>query len=197
LLSAGLPGPVVAQAFVGVRLGAIGSSRLVRDSIVDPIAVRPALAPPLGLRAGTALRGRYGVAADLSVSRSDLQNQGDTSTSTITALTVWSPSVALTMNATGWLGLEARLGAIIYDPEETAGTLFSDGSPVTAALGLGVIAQRALGRQWGGSVALQYDAHRFTTNALQTRGFTGETVVHRLAMSVMLFRRFGDAAPRD
>jgi hypothetical protein len=188
-----LPDPVGAQVDVGIHLGAVATSRLVRDSIVDPIAVRPALAPMLGLRVATTLKGLYGIAADLSVSRSNLESHSDTGSTTLTALTLWSPSVALHMQPTSWLGLEARVGAIIYDPAETTGNLFSEGSPVAPTLGLGIALQRALGSHFAGALALQYDAHRFTTNALQTRGFTGETVVHRVAMSVTLSRRFGRA----
>lgn len=181
---------------MGLALGAVGSSNIVSDSIVETIAVRPRIAPQLGIRIETPLSGRYRLAGEMSVSHSSLMAYGDT-VNRVTGLTLWAPTVAIEAAATSWLGAEARLGALIYDPGETDGTLFGDGAPVTPTLGLGLRAERALGSGIVGSLQLRYDLHRFTTNALKARGFTGETVVHRVALSIAFHRSFGRAPPRD
>jgi hypothetical protein len=181
---------------VGLGLGVVGSSNLVRDSIVEGITVRPQPAPQVGLRIETPLGGRYRVAGELSVSHSSLMARGSATSTKITGLTLWAPTVALQAAATPWLVGEARLGALIYDPSETESTLFSDGAPVTAVLGFGITAARGLGTRLTGTLQLRYDLHRFTTNALKGRGFAGETVVHRIALGITLYRRFGaDPAP--
>jgi hypothetical protein len=185
-----LPAVAHAQVTVGLRAGAVASGPLVRDSIVEALTIRPDVAPLVALRIGTPLRGRYGVSAELAVSRSDLVSHGDTSEQKITSLTLWSPSLGLQVAATRWLVAEARLGALIYDPGETAATLFSEGSPVDAVLGVGLLAERAIGSRFVAGLGVQYDVHRFTTTALRTRGFSGETAVHRVAVSVTLSRRF-------
>ena len=70
-------------------------------------------------------------------------------------------------------------------------------APITPTIGLGLGAERGVGRGMHGSLQLRYDLHRFNTNALKARGFTGETVVHRVALSIALHRTFGRAAARD
>jgi hypothetical protein len=184
-----------AQISLGVGVGAVGSSNLVADSIVEPLAVRPRIAPQLAVCVATALSARYRVAAELAVSRSGLMAHGDTSTR-ITGLTLWAPTVGLEAAATPWLGVEARIGALIYDPGDTQGTLFSQGAPVTPLVGIGLRTGRGLGGGIVGSLHLRYDVHRFTTSQLQARGFSGQTVVHRVALTASLHRSLGRAAAR-
>jgi len=184
-----------AQVTIGLRLGAVGSTNLVRDSVVEALEVRPTVAPQLGIRASLPLGGRYTVGAGVSVSRSNLRATGDTGTSTVTTLTMWSPNVFLRADVLPWLGAEAHLGLQIYDPGQTVGTLFSDGAPVEPSLGLGLAMERALGNRFVASLFVRYDAHRFTTTALSARGFTGKTVVHRIAVGLSLGREFGHAKP--
>jgi hypothetical protein len=129
----------------------------------------------------------------VAVSHSDLVSHGDTGATTVTALTLWSPSVGLRAAATSWLVVEARLGAHIYDPGQTTGTLFSEGAPVEPMLGLGLSAERTLGKGFAAILGAQYDAHGFSTTALQSRGFTGKTIVHRVGLSVTLVRQFSHA----
>lgn len=192
-LACALPLPARAQVSLGLGIGVVASTRLVTDSIVEAIAVRPRIAPQVQLRIETALSGRYHLAGDLFVSRSPLMAHGPSASTRITSLTVWSPGVALRAAATPWLGAEARLGILIYDPGDTEGTLFADGAPVTPQLGLALLAERAFGTTLAGTLQLRYDVHRFTTTSLKTRGFTGETIVHRIAVGVALYRRMGRA----
>jgi len=162
---------------------------------VEALEVRPAVAPQLGIRASLPIGGRYALGVGLSVSHSNLRATDDTATSTVTTLTMWSPSVFLRADILPWLGAEAHLGLQIYDPGETVGTLFSQGAPVEPSLGLGLAMERALGHRLTASLFVQYDAHRFTTTALGARGFTGATVVHRVAVGLSLRREFGHAKP--
>lgn len=191
-----LPPDAAAQVSVGVGLGAVRSSNLVRDSIVEPIAVRPRMAPQLEIRVTTPLSDRYQVAGELVVSHSTLMAHGDSSTP-VTGLTVWAPAAGLDAVATSWLRVEARLGLLLYHPADPQGTLFSAGSPVTPVLGLGLRGARAIGGGLAGAVHVRYDVHRFTTSQLETRGFTGQTIVHRVSLGVSLHRSFGGASARD
>jgi len=189
------PTALGAQVSVGLRIGAVGSSNLVRDSVVETLEVRPQVAPQLGLRISFPAGTRYVFGGDIAVSRSDLQARGDTASTTVTTLTQWAPGAFLRAALLPWLGAEARIGALIYDPGETVGTLFADGAPVEPLLGLGVTMERALGSRLVAAVIVQYDVHRFTTTSLRARGFSGQTTVHRLAIGLSLSREFGHAAP--
>ncbi|HEX9633485.1 MAG TPA: hypothetical protein VGA02_13575 [Gemmatimonadales bacterium] len=192
-LACGLVAPAAqAQVSLGIGVGAVASSNLVTDSIVEVIAVRPRIAPQLTIRVERPLSGRYRVAGEVSVSHSSVMAHGDTSTR-VTGLTLWAPVIAIEAAATAWLGAEARLGALIYQPGERESTLFSDGAPIAPTLGLGLRAERGLTSGIRGSLQLRYDLHRFTTTRLRVRGFTGETVVHRVALSVAIHRGFGRA----
>lgn len=197
LLALWPPPAAEAQVVLGLGLGAVGSSALVRDSIVEAIAVRPRIAPQLALRAETPLGGRYAVAAEIAVSSSDLAAHGDTTSATITRLAVWVPTVGLYARMTPWLRATARIGAIVYDPGESAGTLFAEGAPIDPVVGVGLLAEHRFGDRFHGAVTVQYDAHQFTTTALQSRGFSGETVVHRIAFGISLTRTFGRATKPD
>jgi hypothetical protein len=192
-LACGLVAPAArAQVSLGLGLGAVASSNLVTDSIVEAIRVRPRIAPQLTIRVEKPLSGRYRLAGEISVSHSALMAYGDTSTR-VTGLTLWAPVIAIEAAATSWLGAEARLGAVIYKPGQRDGTLFSDGVPVMPTLGLGLRAERRVTSGIRGSLQVRYDLHRFTTTRLKARGFTGETVVHRIALGVAFHRSFGRA----
>jgi hypothetical protein len=192
-----VPSTARAQLSLGLGVGAVASSRLVTDSIVEAIAVRPQIAPQLSFRIETVLSARYHVAGELTVSHSSLMAHGATGSTRVTSLTLWSPGVVLRAVATPWLGAEASVGALIYDPGDTQGTFFADGAPVTPQFGLGLRAERALGHALAGTLHLRYDLHRFSTNALRARGFTGETIVHRIALGIALYRRMGRAPPQE
>jgi hypothetical protein len=196
-ITTGMPRPAAGQlrGAGSFRHGAIGSSDMVRDSIVEALAVRPRVAPQLGLRAVFPAGGRYLVGGQLSVSRSDLRAETDTAAATVTALTVWAPSLVLRTALRPWLAVEARLGALLYDPASPEGTLFSDGAPVAPMLGLGLAVERPLTDRFLASLFLDYDAHRFTTTALEERGFSGATIVHRVAAGLSLAWEFDHAAP--
>jgi len=179
------------QVSVGIGLAGVASTSIVTDSIVEPVAVRPQIAPQVTLRVETLLDGPYRLAVDLAVSRSNLVAHGPAESTKVTGLTLWSPGVSLRTAATPWLGAEARLGMLIYDPGDTQGTLFADGAPVTPQVGVGLHAERALSDALTASLHMRYDVHRFTTTSLKAHGFTGETLVHRIAVGVTLYRRLG------
>lgn len=196
-LAAGAPASAAAQIELGVRLGMIGSSDLVRDSIVQAISVRPQTGPTGALRVGIAVHERLRVVGDVGLSRSNLDSRTDTAKTVITALSVWTPSVGLGMRLTPWLAAEATVGAVIYAPSVRTGTLFSEGAPVEPALGVALMVERGLGGRFVGAVHARYDVHRFSTAALEARGFDGKTVVHRVGISVAISREFGRAAGTD
>lgn len=153
---------------------------------MEAISLRPNTAPSVGIAIDTRLDPRYAVGAALAVSRSDLRSRAATGDASVTSLTLWQPSVFLRYGAQPWLGLEARVGALIYDPGITVGNLFSDGAPVAPMLGLAASAEYPLGSWLLAGLALQYDVHRFTTSTLENRGYNGTTVVHRLGLAVTL-----------
>jgi hypothetical protein len=183
-----VPAPVPAQVTLGARIGALWSSNLVRDSIVTTVTARPRIAPLVALRVEIPLRDSYRIAGELAASHSTLMSYSPDGDAPVTGLTVLAPALAIRVPATPWLTGEARLGAVLYAPSRKTGTLFSAGSPIRPTLGLGLSADRPLGRLWGLAIAVQYDVHKFTTTALRAQGFVDESVVHRVAIMLALSR---------
>jgi hypothetical protein len=185
-----------AGAQVTLQLGVVASTALVRDSFVEafPVRANPALVAGLSAEAHV---DRYRVGVSLNVSRSDLMRRESISTSPVTRLTIWHPAVYLRQPLRPWLSGEARLGLVIYHPSVRSGTLFRNGAPVQPALGVGLRVERRVGRGVAVGIAGQYDLHRFSTPALRTEGFTGDTFVHRVTFSLGVRRVPADErAPR-
>jgi hypothetical protein len=160
----------------------------VRDSIVESIAVRVRPAAVVGLSVEAPLGPPYVVVVGLAVSHSSVVAHAASGDVTLTGLTVWHPTLAVRRPVEPWLAVEARVGAIIYAPGERTANLFQDGAPVDATLGAGVQVEHRLGAGLTAGLALHYDATRFTTTTLQAQGFSGATVVHRIALSATLRR---------
>ena len=182
------PAAARAQVAVGARIGVLFTTDLVHDSIVEPISVQVRPAPVVGLSLEAPLGPPYVVSAGLALSRSNVVAHSATSDVRLTGLTVWHATLAVRRPIVPGLGVEARLGAVIYAPSNRTANLFQDGAPVDATLGAGVQLERGLGAGFTVGLALQYDATRFTTNTLKAQGFAGATVVHRVALSATIRR---------
>jgi hypothetical protein len=167
----------------------------VRDSLVEPISLRVRPAPVFALSVEAPLGHPFLVVAGIAVSRSNAVVHSSSGDVLVTGLTLWHPTLAVRRPVLPWLGVEARLGAIIYAPSDRTGNLFQDGAPIDASLGAGVSVERPLGSAFAAGLSLQYDATRFTTTTLQNQGFAGATVVHRVALAATI-RRVLRAATR-
>lgn len=188
--------PAGAQVRLGVHTGVVASSNLLRDSIVQPFVVRPNLALALALSAETAVPGGYWAGGRLTVSRSDVEAHPSVQTEPVTTLTLWQPAVFLRHAVRPWLVAEARIGLLVYTPSPSRGTFFRDGGPVRPLVGLGIALQRGLSRRMALEVTGTYDVHQFTTTTLESSGFTGQTIVHRVGVLISVHRLVGDAPAR-
>lgn len=172
-----------AQVSLHATVGARYTSTLVHDSIVVPIDVRPAIGPALAIAVSERTPSAWTPYASLDVSWSALQRHESGSTTKIHSLTTIAFAIgvghAVTQGLTGRVGF----GALKYLPSEKTG-LFRSGSGI-AALGTASLdwtpsatATRGIG------LVLQYDVHRFTTDALHAEGFTSPQLVHRVSLGI-------------
>lgn len=183
-----LPSSAAAQTRAGVRAGGALMSTLVRDSIVEPLTVRPAPAPSLGFWIEARLDAHYSAALSLTTTWSGLRRHEPGVTDEIVPLTTWIPAVSLSRTVYRGFAVYGRAGAIIYRADRTAANLFREGAPPAPLLGLGVSWSRPLASSFDLRLNLEYDAHRFSTPALRTAGFRGERMVHRVGLSVGVSR---------
>ncbi len=183
--------PAVAQVRIGLRTGIVVTTNLVRDSIVTPFSVRPNPAVFLGVAIETQIDPRYGVGVSFEVSRSDLLRRPSVDDIEITTLTIWHPAITLRHGFAAWASVEFSAGAVIYDPDRRANTLFRNDTPIEPVFGVGFSAVRSVGGRFEAALGVAYDVHRFSTSALRTVGFKGETTVHRFAVRVTVRRTVG------
>jgi hypothetical protein len=188
LLAAGVSG-LQAQTEYYARLGAVGASDLLRDRIINPITVRQAIAPMIAL-GGSLPVGPRGYRVDLEATLASgkfhsTERGADTDLGTV-------------RTATAMLGLEGPvrgnfrwrlgLGGIRYFPSDDQG-IFLQGGTTRFLAGAGVDYRRPALAKWDLLTSLRYDFHRFTTDALESRGFSQTQGVSRVSLSIGLSRR--------
>lgn len=171
-----------AQLRFSVSAGAIVWSDLVRDSIVDPLNVRPNVSPTLAVAAHGELGRSWQMRLRIAVSRGDLNVTERGSSVTVTTLTTWHPSIDFSHRLFGANKIHLNVGVLFYAPGDAAGTLFSGGSPAPLTVGIGF---RPL--PLGGtpiSLEANLDFHRFSTNSLRSAGFSGARTVRRVWLGI-------------
>jgi hypothetical protein len=176
-----------AQVDYYARLGLTGSTKLARDRIFQEVEVRPSLAPTLVLGAALPFTPRYraGLEATLTRSGSDVREE-DTDSD---LGTFWTTGLVLGMDGpiTRRVGWRGGVGLIRYWPGANEG-IFLQGGTTRFLIGGGVDFRPALMRTWDLMLSLRYDFHRFTTEELSARGFSGSQGVQRISASVGLAR---------
>ena len=178
LLPAGASG-LRAQTEYYARVGAVGATNLLRDVIVDEVTVRQSIAP-------ISTRGyRVGLEATLSSGKFHSSESGaGTDLGTLRTGT-------LLLNVEGPLYHEFRwrvgLGGLQYWPADEDG-IFRSGGTTRFLAGAGVDYRRPVLSQWDLMTSLRYDFHRFTTDELESRGFSQTQGVSRVSLSVGLSR---------
>ncbi len=192
LLAAGEPHCLTAQVAIHVSAGARYSSTLVRDSIVAPFTVRPAIAPAIAATATLPLDPPWSALAVLDVSRSEVRRlEADGTTADVTAATTLALSLALERRLRPDLAARVGIGLLKYLPSEDVG-LFRDGGGALFPLGqVGVVYAPPFGAARGLALEARYDLHRFITPALRNEGFTAARTVHRVALALVARLRSG------
>src|SRR5688572_24066579 len=186
LLAAG-PGALHAQTDYYARVGAVWAGTLLRDVLGNAISVRQAIAPMVASGASMTLSPGYGagVAEAAASGGFDAEQDGRD-----TALgTVRTGSVLVGLDGPIWRSVRwnVRMGGIFYWPSEESG-IFLQGGPIRFLVGAGADWRRPVMPRWDLMVSARYDFHRFTTDALERRGFSQAQGVSRISLSVGLAR---------
>jgi hypothetical protein len=176
-----------AQTDYYARLGATYASNLLRDAIVREIHVRQSLAPTLALGASLSITPVYRAGLEAT-----LTSSGYHSTDGVTRTnlgTLRTGSVLLNLEGPTWrrASWRAGLGLIRYFPAENSG-IFLLGGTTRLLAGAGLDYRPPLSSRWEFMASLRYDFHRFTTDELSARGFTGHQGVQRISASVGVAR---------
>lgn len=181
LAGARLPAQVSLSFSAGVRY----TSSLVRDSIVTPLDLQPALAPVVAGIVGFPLNGPWRVEAVVDVGSSELRmHETGGSTTDVTRLTTLGFGVGLRRRFHPWLAGRFAVGGITYLPAGDVG-MFRDGTGGLAPFGqVTVDLAPAIAARHHLAIELQGDVHRFLTPALKADGFTDSRLVYRIALGI-------------
>jgi len=176
--------PICLSAQFRMSLGARHTSTLVRDSIVTPFTVRPALAPAAVLTFAVADREPWRAYGTADLAFSQLQrHEADGSTLDIQSLVTLSFAAELERRLFAGLDVRAGLGGLLY---------LTDNSGIFRLGGGGVHGVGMLGARYalpfatglGLSLDARYDVHRFNTRALKNAGFIEGRLVSRVTVGI-------------
>jgi hypothetical protein len=176
-----------AQTDYYARLGVTVATNLIRDAVVEVIHVRQGIAPTLALGASLPFAPTYRAGLEATLTSSGYHSkQGNTETDLGTLRT---GSILLDLEGPVWkaIGWRAGVGLISYWPADDEG-IFLRGGGTRFLAGGGLDYRHPALSQWDLMVSLRYDFHRFTTEELTARGFTGHQGVQRVSASVGLAR---------
>jgi hypothetical protein len=187
LVAAGAPG-LRAQTEYYARLGAVGSSNLARDVIIDEITVRQSIAPMLALGGSLPISGRgYRIGLEGTLTTGKFHSKELGAETDLGTLRTGSLMVDLEGPLAEGLRWRAGLGGLKYWPSDKEG-IFLSGSSVRFLAGAGVDYLRPVLAKWDLMTSLRYDFHRFTTDELKARGFSQSQGVSRVSLSIGLSR---------
>lgn len=176
-----------AQVDYYARIGLSATTKLVRDRIIQEIEVRQGLAPTLVVGAALPMAPLYRAGLEATVTTAGFHA---TEAGTETDLgNLRTGSITLGLDGPVWRGIRWRAGAglIRYWPGDRSG-IFLRGGTTRFLAGAGADYRHKVMPHWEFLASLRYDFHRFTTDELVARGFTGSQGVQRISATVGLAR---------
>jgi hypothetical protein len=186
-----LPGtglPVLqAQTDYSARLGATYATNLLRDAVVREIHVRQSVAPTLALGASLPITPVYRAGLEATLTTSGYHSTDGVAETDLGTLRTGSVLIALEGPVWRRVSWRGGIGLISYWPAEDSG-IFLRGGTTRFLAGAGLDYRPPLSTRWEFMVSLRYDFHRFTTDELAARGFTGHQGVQRISATVGLAR---------
>jgi hypothetical protein len=170
------------------RLGLTFATRLLRDDLLQQeIATRQNLAPTIALGASLPIAATYTAGIEGTLTSGGYYSEEEEVKTDLGTLRTGSVILNLAGPLGRRLGWRAGLGAIKYWPADQEG-IFLDGGPIRFLAGAGVDYRSRLLTSWDFMASLRYDFHRFTTDELESRNFSGSQGVQRVSLSVGLAR---------
>jgi hypothetical protein len=188
ILSSSVVATARGQVDYYARLVLSYATALVQDDILQQIEVRQSLAPTLALGAATGIAPRYRAGLEGTLTSGGFHSEESGSDTDLG--TIRTGTLLLGLDGPIWQRFRWRAGAglITYWPAEDSG-IFLRGGTSRFLAGAGVDYRYPTQQLWDVMVSLRYDFHRFTTDELVARGFSGSQGVQRISLSVGLARR--------
>jgi hypothetical protein len=177
----------LAQTDYYARLGVTFATELVTDHIVQDIDTRQSLAPTLALGASLPISPSYRAGLEAAFTSSGYHSSEVDQNTDLGTVRTGSLILGLEGPVGRRIAWRAGAGLIRYWPTEDTG-IFLRGGTTRFLAGAGVDYRPAVMTSWDLMISLRYDFHRFTTDELKVRGFTGSQGVQRISASIGLAR---------
>lgn len=176
-----------AQTDFYARLGLTAATKLLRDDILQEIEVRQSLAPTLVLGVAVPFTPVYRAGLEATLTSSGFHSTEMRSETDLGTLR--TGSIMLGIEGPIWRTVRWRVGTglLMYWPAEDRG-IFLRGGTTRFLVGAGLDYRHAAFPRWDLMMSLRYDFHRFTTDELVARGFSGTQGVQRVSASIGLAR---------
>jgi hypothetical protein len=187
LLLPASPATLPAQTEFYARVGAIGTSNLLRDVIVSEITVRQSIAPMVALGGSLPISPGFRAGLEATVTSGGYHSSENGTDTDLGTLRTGSLMGHLEGPIWGPVRWRAGAGALLYWPSEESG-MFQQGGTTRWLAGAGADYRRPALARWDFMASLRYDYHRFTTEELERRGFSQTQAVSRVSLSVGLAR---------
>jgi hypothetical protein len=175
------------QADYYARLGVTFATKLVTDNIVEDIETKQSLAPTLALGAALPISPSYLAGLEATFTTSAYHSSEANQDTDLGTLRTGSIVLGLEGPIRSRIAWRASAGLIRYWPTEDTG-VFLQGGTTRFLAGAGIDYRPAAMTNWDLMSSLRYDFHRFTTDELDVRGFTGTQGVQRISASIGLAR---------
>jgi hypothetical protein len=169
------------------RLGLTYATRLVTDHVVQEVDTRQSLAPTLVLGVSLPFSPAYRAGLEGTLASSGYHSTSQDQNTDLGTLR--TASVLLGLEGPVWqrVSWRAGVGLLRYWPAEDEG-IFLQGGTTRFLAGAGFDYRPRLLTNWDLMISLRYDFHRFSTDELRARGFSGTQGVQRISASVGLAR---------
>jgi hypothetical protein len=176
-----------AQVDFTARGGVTWATPLLRDDIIDEVEVQHKLAPTLVLGASMPMAARYRAGLELTLTSSGYRASDGNTTTDLGTIRTGSVTLGLHGPVVKSLTWRAGVGLVGYFPKDESG-IFQSGGTNRFLAGAGLDYRRAMGPGWQLIGSLRYDWHRFTTEELESRGFSHSQAIQRISATVGVVR---------
>ena len=189
-LAAGRPERLTAQVGWSARLGAGFTSTMITDQLgTQVIKLAPGLSPALSVEGFLPLKTRTPLEAtlELQATTGTLRRTEGGAEADLASMRTFAITGGFRGRLMGPVSWRAGAGLVSYATSEKA-SIFQDGAPTRPLLTAGVEYRRALSPRTTLSGVVRYDVHSFTTKQLESAGYTGTQLVHRVLVGVGVSR---------
>jgi hypothetical protein len=189
LIIATITGPrlLEAQLDYTARVGVTWATPLVRDDIIEEIEVQQKLAPTLAFGASLPFSPGYQAGLEVALTSSGYEASETSGSTDLGTVSTGSLTLGLHGRMSGDLYWRAGVGLLGYFPKDERG-IFLQGGTTRFLAGAGIDYRRPAFSNLDLMGSLRYDFHRFTTDELESRGFTQSQGVQRISVTVGIAR---------